>query len=89
MSAALAAGHPLRVTDGRRSVAEQDELARRKPGKAVSASVSRHVTGFAVDVEGTRDDAAAMRWVTANAARFGLRQPALYKGEPYHLELAR
>lgn len=75
----------LRVTDGRRSYAQQADLYKRKPLLAAPPGHSLHETGKAGDLEGD------LVWAHANAARYGLTFPMLNpkakKYEPWHVQL--
>ncbi|MFC7752070.1 M15 family metallopeptidase [Tsukamurella soli] len=84
-------GVPLRITSGRRSWAEQEQLWKQgiaKYGSAAAArrwvlppSESTRVTGHAIDV----GPAAGGKWLAANGSRWGLCRA--YANEWWHFEL--
>ncbi|UXA16839.1 M15 family metallopeptidase [Mycobacterium sp. SMC-4] len=88
---AEAAGIPLRITSGWRSVGFQQRLfddAVRTYGSVEQAAqlvatpeASKHVTGQAVDIGPVQ----ASQWMLANGSRFGLCQ--IYANEIWHYEL--
>ena len=89
---AAASGITMTITSGWRSPAFQQRLldnAVQTYGSLAAArqyvqtpSMSRHVTGEAVDVGGVGAD----QWLIANGSRFGLCQ--IYANELWHFELA-
>ena len=88
---AAADGVAIRITSGRRTRDQQEQLLREAIAKYGSAeeaarwvatpATSPHVSGDAVDV-GPSD---AIAWLSAHGARYGLCQ--VYANEPWHYEL--
>lgn len=78
--------HPVGITSGYRSPAEQQRLydlwRAGKGNPANRPGTSRHEVGEAADLTGARGAAGA--WYRGNAGRFGLRFP--YAHEPWHVE---
>ena len=67
------------VSSGYRTRAQQAALYKQKPGLAAPPGKSKHELGMAVDINLTKKQ---LRWLQANAKRFGLYQPMSY--EPWH-----
>ena len=84
-AAATAAGHPLTVTSGFRSNAEQARLfaARPDPKWVARPGTSLHRLGTELDLGPN----AAYGWLAANAMRFGFRKR--YSWEPWHFGYVR
>ncbi len=84
-------GYPIGVTDAYRDYATQVELAGRKPALAATPGTSNHGWGLAVDLVTGGWEGPTMRWLEANAHRFGWLHPAWArrdgsKPEPWHWE---
>lgn len=88
-----AIGSPICITDGYRTLAEQQALSRRKPGLTARPGTSEHGWGLAVDLGcgvesfGSRQHA----WLRANADSYGWDLPTWArrggsKPEPWHWE---
>jgi len=76
-------GKGFSITDGWRSLAQQESLKRRKPNLAATPGRSIHGIGLAADLNLT---AKQKRWMFENAGRFGLYAPMKSK-EPWHWQL--
>jgi hypothetical protein len=80
-------GGKLHITDGARTLEQQADLYKRKPGLAAHPTPNApHVRGVAADLAGDLD------WAHAHAADYGLTFPMLthqpgHKFEPWHVEL--
>ncbi len=86
-------GRPICVTDGYRTLSEQQILKRLKPGLAATPGNSEHGWGLAVDLGcGVQSFRSAQhRWMKDNAARFGWFHPTWARAgggqpEPWHWE---
>ena len=86
-------GTRLCITDSYRPFESQVAAAERKPGLAARPGTSNHGWALAVDLCGGANEFGTRqhRWLQANAARFGWRQPSwAAKGgerpEPWHWE---
>jgi hypothetical protein len=84
-------GHSIGVTDSYRSYVAQVDLKARKGSLAATPGSSTHGWGLAVDLVTGGWDGDVMRWLEANAPRFGWHHPdwARIDGsnpEPWHWE---
>lgn len=86
-------GRPICVTDGYRTLSEQQILKRVKPGLAATPGNSEHGWGLAVDLGcGVQSFRSAQhRWMKDNAGRFGWFHPSWARAgggqpEPWHWE---
>lgn len=76
---------------GYRSFAEQAALFKQKPGLAAPAGRSNHGWGIAIDFSGADWNTPVFKWLSENAARFGLAHPSWAqqdgsRPEPWHWE---
>jgi len=92
---ALAAAHPVCVTDSYRSYGAQVDVYGRKPGLAAIPGTSNHGLGLAVDFCGGVESfgTPAYLWMKANAPTYGFVHPAWAepgsgRPEPWHWEFA-
>lgn len=92
---ALAAAHPICVTDSYRSYSAQVDVYAAKPTLAAVPGTSNHGLGLAVDLCGGIEDAGSAEhaWMQANAPRYGWVHPAWAepggsRPEPWHWEYA-
>jgi hypothetical protein len=86
-------GRPICVTDGYRTLPEQQVLKRLKPGLAATPGNSEHGWGLAIDLGcGVQSFRSAQhRWMKDNAGRFGWFHPTWARPgggqpEPWHWE---
>lgn len=79
-----ATGEPLKITDAYRTYEQQADVRRRKPTLALPAGTSQHEKGLAIDIDPRQADFLAKNGMLQ---KYGFTQPALSKGENYHLEL--
>jgi len=89
-------GTRLCITDSYRPLETQVAASQRKPALAAEPGTSNHGWALAVDLCGGVNDFGTPQhtWMTANAGRYGWRQPSwAAKGgnrpEPWHWELGR
>lgn len=80
---ARAAGHNLSVRETARTQARQDSLYAQGPDTTRTRN-SRHTVGEAADFDGNQ---AAIQWMRANAARYGLQ--TIGDWDPGHVQLSR
>lgn len=83
-----ASGGRLSVTDGVRTLAQQQDVFNRKPNLAARPSPNApHVRGIAADLAGD------LEWAHQNAPKYGLEFPMLNpkgrKVEPWHVQLPK